>query len=322
VFPDQARGYAQALLAAVDFLSEGRTLVPAGASGFGQVQSLQRRLEMILRQTMHPNLSTLGRVAAVVLALGVLPWNPRALAQPAPENQAQTPDLVNRPLSDTRPEKDALPQRPGGKPTTEERLDRLEKMLSQLLDRMPPNSPPPKFPAEAHNPADLQARIKALNQQIETAQSQLRHLQSERDRLQRSLPNDGRQPRNPPKDTDKPEGPGSKRTTLEPLSSSKGKEVSDSLPDASKPSANDFTSKPGQKVSLRGALDDFLAKDPASSRVTWRLKLEDLGRVLSIEHSEDRVTVTGERQKLVIDARTGKILSTEPLDPNSGNSKK
>jgi hypothetical protein len=33
--------------------------------------------------------------------------------------------------------------------------------------------------------------------------------------------------------------------------------------------------------------------------------------VLSIEHSGDRVTVTGEKQRLVIDARTGKILSTK-----------
>ncbi len=94
VFPDQARGYAQALMATVDFLSEVRTPAPAGACGFGRVHSLKRRLEMILKRTCRPDLSSAARLTLLAIAVGVLPWAPRAFSQSAP-----SPDDPRRPAS-------------------------------------------------------------------------------------------------------------------------------------------------------------------------------------------------------------------------------
>jgi beta-lactamase regulating signal transducer with metallopeptidase domain len=170
VFPDQARGYAQALLATVDFLSEVRTPAPAGACGFGRVHSLKRRLEMILKRTWRPDLSSAARLTLFAVALGVLPWTPRAFSQSAP-----SPDDPKKPAAAAKNAEPAEPPTaaepaaapastgrqnvPAGaeqlnryeykptmdhKPTIEQRLDRLESMLNRLMTEMMDPSVTPK----------------------------------------------------------------------------------------------------------------------------------------------------------------------------------
>jgi beta-lactamase regulating signal transducer with metallopeptidase domain len=177
VFPDQSRGYAQALLATVDFLSEARTPAPAGACGFGPVHSLQRRLEMILKRNWRPDLSATGRMALIGVALTVLPWTPRAFSQAPSAPANATPRLpgdppraentpnelpIEAPLPPSGlfvappppplaegPRVEGLPSaepavreypiiagQGDAKPTTEQRLDRLEGMLQSLLAQM------------------------------------------------------------------------------------------------------------------------------------------------------------------------------------------
>jgi hypothetical protein len=163
VFPDQSRGYAQALMAAVDFLSEVRTPAPAGACGFGQFHSLRRRLEMILKRTWRPELSVVGRMTLITVALGVLTWTPRAFSQSAPPSR-RAPIAAAEPKTNppepapavvaAPPQQSPAPGTPksngplpiaaapdssppytvqAARASTEERLDRLEAMLNRLL---------------------------------------------------------------------------------------------------------------------------------------------------------------------------------------------
>lgn len=70
------RAYANALLAMVDFLSDSRSVVPPVASGFGRVESLKRRLTMIMEGTTPRRLSGMGRLAVVAVAVCSLPLWP------------------------------------------------------------------------------------------------------------------------------------------------------------------------------------------------------------------------------------------------------
>jgi bla regulator protein BlaR1 len=58
--PAQRRDYATALVDTVGFLSEGRSVLPAMASGVGQVRHLRRRLTMIMRGTTPRRLPRLA----------------------------------------------------------------------------------------------------------------------------------------------------------------------------------------------------------------------------------------------------------------------
>jgi hypothetical protein len=76
--PRAARTYANALLAALEFVSGART-TPAAASatsGNGHVSCLKRRLRMIVRATTPKGLSWIGRFAVLGMAALVLPLAP------------------------------------------------------------------------------------------------------------------------------------------------------------------------------------------------------------------------------------------------------
>jgi len=74
--PGAALAYGAALVETVAFLSQARRPVPVGASGVGQVQTLKRRLTMILRQPAPRALSGAGLLAVVGLAALLLPLLP------------------------------------------------------------------------------------------------------------------------------------------------------------------------------------------------------------------------------------------------------
>lgn len=83
--PRAAKAYALALVETLDFLSEARPALPAGASGAGQVHDLRRRLTMIMSGTTPRRLGW-GGVAAVLAVAAVLPLLPAwALAQQPPK---------------------------------------------------------------------------------------------------------------------------------------------------------------------------------------------------------------------------------------------
>ena len=76
--PNQARTYAAALLAAVEFVSGARP-APAAASatsGSGHVSCLKRRLKMIVRAKTPKGLSWAGRIAVLGVAALLLPLAP------------------------------------------------------------------------------------------------------------------------------------------------------------------------------------------------------------------------------------------------------
>ncbi len=65
-----SRGYALALVQAVEFCTQARAVLPAAASGIGPVPHLRRRLTMIMQGTTPRSLSWAG--ACAVLGLGML----------------------------------------------------------------------------------------------------------------------------------------------------------------------------------------------------------------------------------------------------------
>ena len=88
------RRYAEAILETVDFIAERRWRVPPLGTGLGQLPFLRQRLIWIMRGPRRQDLSRVGRVLCVLLALG-LPFQPTWLiARPAVPSAATTaPDV-------------------------------------------------------------------------------------------------------------------------------------------------------------------------------------------------------------------------------------
>ena len=80
-FPGTARGYVDALLQTVDFLSKGRSVASIAASGVGPVRLLERRIEMILSGENSRNSSWTSKFAVILLGVFVLPWSAQAEGQ-------------------------------------------------------------------------------------------------------------------------------------------------------------------------------------------------------------------------------------------------
>ena len=85
--PAAAKAYAQALLQTVDFL-DARPALPPVASGIGHVRLLKRRLSMIVRQPLCPQVPWPVQVGVVVVALLVLPLAPERLVRAERRGQA------------------------------------------------------------------------------------------------------------------------------------------------------------------------------------------------------------------------------------------
>jgi hypothetical protein len=310
VFPDQAKSYAQALLATVDFLSEVRTPAPAGASGFGQVHSLQRRLEMILNRNPRPQLSTMARLAILALALGVLPWTPRAFSQKAdePSDKAQS--------AETKGDKGPLPAA-ADKASVEERLNRLEKMLTQLLEAKQGEGKAELFAdkldksqldksnklgLQLHDKAAvaLKMQVAALDQQIEATERQAEALQAQLAKLRdhrQSLLNkfsEAAPDQHDPKLLDKSQF-----------------EVKEALPVLSKlPHLGVLFRKDGAGASYAVSLEGqhVVATDEKTGKVLWKVDLSDLGKIHSIQVAHEHLLITGDgKRQIAIDPRTGKI---------------
>lgn len=84
--PAAARGYADALVRTVEFLSGPPRPAPLGASGIGPVRSLERRIQMILNERTPRRLSWKSALFVLAVSMLVLPWS--AWAQDEPANDA------------------------------------------------------------------------------------------------------------------------------------------------------------------------------------------------------------------------------------------
>ncbi|HEV3005901.1 MAG TPA: M56 family metallopeptidase [Pirellulales bacterium] len=356
VFPDQAKGYAQALLATVDFLSDVRTQSPGGACGFGHVQSLQRRLEMILKRSLRPDLSSAARTALVAVALGVLPWTPRAFSQtvsaappsaPAAEGAKPPTPTANFPIPPgATPAAERVPAKPTAqKPSTEERLDRLEAMLEQLLaatkagqfPQLPPTGtgapPQPIWEVNDLAKAKLTARLDDLSRRIEATEAQLKELRDEREMLLKKLGKALSGVVIPLKHADAAEaaqmlvkllGEQGARIHVEPRNNSLVVQADEEQTAQIRGLLNKLDRAPnedgvvlqGLSFSIANDGQHLTATEEPTSRVVWTLKL-DGAQGAKLVSTDGKVIVVDEAGKRIyVDAKTGKTVRvSESNDP-------
>jgi beta-lactamase regulating signal transducer with metallopeptidase domain len=121
--PGAAKAYAKALLQTVEFL-DARPALPPVASGFGHVHFLKRRLSMIVRKPLCPQLSWPACLAIVFLGLLVLPFGPQRS-----EAQGTAGVVAN---DDT----DAATAADTGQASSRRDLERRLQSLEQKMDRV------------------------------------------------------------------------------------------------------------------------------------------------------------------------------------------
>jgi beta-lactamase regulating signal transducer with metallopeptidase domain len=121
--PECAKGYAHALLTAVEYLSPQRSPLPAVTAGLGQVGPLKRRLEMIVSGNTNRRMSWVGAIVVVMAAMAVLPWS--AGMSPAEDSRAE--------LSAEADRKDASPEPPSAMDEVSPTENRSEKVRDLSL---------------------------------------------------------------------------------------------------------------------------------------------------------------------------------------------
>lgn len=140
-YPDRSRSYASALLETVDFLAESRRHLPVAASGFGQVNVLRSRFEMILANSLPRRLSWSMRLAILLVAACLLPIAPGLAkaddeqAQRKKERQARIQKLIN----ELKKELDEADQEDKGTIILESRFLETQDESGVLLLGMVPN---------------------------------------------------------------------------------------------------------------------------------------------------------------------------------------
>jgi beta-lactamase regulating signal transducer with metallopeptidase domain len=125
--PSAARAYAKALLQTVDFL-DARPALPPVASGIGHLRLLRRRLTMIGRQPLYPQLPWPVCLGVIVIALLVLPFAPARLA--AQSAEAKPASEVSAAEALVRAEQDSTDR------DLERRLRSLEEKMDRLMQRL------------------------------------------------------------------------------------------------------------------------------------------------------------------------------------------
>ena len=131
--PKAAKAYAKALLQTVEFL-DARPSLPPVASGIGHVHLLKRRLHMIVRKPLYPQLGWPAYLAVAVLGMAVLPLGTsRLFAQTPSEDKVviTTDDDGDDDLVIAMDDDDE--QAGADQSKLERRLDRLEQRMDKLL---------------------------------------------------------------------------------------------------------------------------------------------------------------------------------------------
>jgi beta-lactamase regulating signal transducer with metallopeptidase domain len=125
--PTAAKAYAKALLQTVDFL-DARPALPPVASGVGHVRLLRRRLTMIVRQPLCPQLPWPVHLGVIVIGLLVLPIAPARLAA---QGSKEKPAIA---VSDDKVLVQA--EQDSSNRDVERRLRSLEERMDRLLQKL------------------------------------------------------------------------------------------------------------------------------------------------------------------------------------------
>jgi bla regulator protein BlaR1 len=127
------RTYAEALLAAIDFLCEPPTFLPPVASGLGEVSLLRVRLTQIMQGDVAANLSRRIQWTALVLAVAVLPVGPALLGASVPPLRLARPTTTTAsPQFQETPAATTEPSTAGGPIVTETQPDPASATLVSL----------------------------------------------------------------------------------------------------------------------------------------------------------------------------------------------
>ncbi len=154
--PASRRAYAEALLRVCERLSRKADPVPALGMG-GAREELERRLVMIMRESVPARLPLRALGGVVLLALLVLPvWSQDVNERPNPGTQETLPAPIANPPA-AEPARVYQYQSAAAAPDREQRLQRLEAMLQELAKEMrdlrgeksKPAVPVAKTPAQA-----------------------------------------------------------------------------------------------------------------------------------------------------------------------------
>ncbi len=93
--PDCRRSYGQALLQAVEFVTEGRSVIPIAGAEFGKCL-FKRRIEMIMKRKTHHRMRWLVRASILLVGVTVLPLAAVVSNEPAREASTNNLDLVEQ----------------------------------------------------------------------------------------------------------------------------------------------------------------------------------------------------------------------------------
>jgi bla regulator protein BlaR1 len=173
--PTAAKAYAKALLQTVDFL-DARPALPPVASGIGHLRLLRRRLTMIVRQPLYPQLPWPVHLGVIVLGLLVLPIAPQRLVAQAPEEKpafALSDDtaLVQTEQDSSNRDLDRRLR------TLEERMDRLlQKLETQRGERFDGKSSREERSSAAEEKARAKDKEKADKAKEKAKTDQLKDL--------------------------------------------------------------------------------------------------------------------------------------------------
>jgi len=179
--PEAAQAYAEALLETVAFLAQSRAALPLAASGIGHVQSLKRRLTMIMRATTPRALTWGGILAVLGLGLLLLPLLP-TWAENEPPVQELTPFTEPPPATPDKPGTPVV--RPPRTVSTEPRHEEPKR-----------NADPKPSPEQLEDARDevelLKVQLTAKEAELLEARALMQRAQRQLDRMKRLRENNG-----------------------------------------------------------------------------------------------------------------------------------
>jgi beta-lactamase regulating signal transducer with metallopeptidase domain len=165
------RAYALAILRTVELFSKSGAALPAGASGFGQVSHLRRRLTMIMSGNTPRSLSWAGCLLMLGAAIFLLPLLPVAAQAPRSDEGSKDPRIEQQIESLRRALRDLEKRAHASQPSTadERKTDEAEtaSVVHELQVLLAEES------QRGENVAELQKEVERLRAQYESKRQAL-----------------------------------------------------------------------------------------------------------------------------------------------------
>jgi beta-lactamase regulating signal transducer with metallopeptidase domain len=163
-FPRSGKAYARALLQTVNFL-DARPVMPPVASGAGHVQSLKRRLNMIVRTPLSPRAPWFFHAAIVVAGLVILPLSPLRL-----EARNLWAGQTRNDADDDRP----ADSRQDRVRDLEKRIRELEGRLDRILQKLETRS---RIEKDGNGEEEMHRQQKMTQEQYRRSEEMMRQAQ-------------------------------------------------------------------------------------------------------------------------------------------------